>query len=191
MCVRVGGDPGKPQVPYCEERPGAAHCRRDLDCVAGWTSVAALPPRADLGACGHYTIGKEISYLALDHTSRSSHRTSQSLSVSRPRSGVCAAPALRRGVHCTCARSVPGLGAHCAMKPTTGRSARCGLVHESRPATLPAKSHWWDAVTMDTSCFVVAKSFPSDSQSCTIFECTVQLVVVLHSTHLPLRAERI
>ena len=28
--------PGKPRVPYCEERPGAAHSRRDQMCIVGW-----------------------------------------------------------------------------------------------------------------------------------------------------------
>ena len=28
-CVGLAVSPGKPQVPYCEERPGAAHSRRD------------------------------------------------------------------------------------------------------------------------------------------------------------------
>ena len=30
--------PGKPRVPYCEERPGAAHSRRDQLCVVGGDS---------------------------------------------------------------------------------------------------------------------------------------------------------
>ena len=28
--------PGKPRVPLCEERSGAAHSRRDQICVVGW-----------------------------------------------------------------------------------------------------------------------------------------------------------
>ena len=28
--------PKKPRVPYCEERPGAAHSRRDQMCIEGW-----------------------------------------------------------------------------------------------------------------------------------------------------------
>ena len=34
--LRVGGEPRKPRVPHCEERPGAAHPRRDQAYVAGW-----------------------------------------------------------------------------------------------------------------------------------------------------------
>ena len=36
---KLGGlavSPGKPRVPHCEERPGAAHSRRDPACVVGW-----------------------------------------------------------------------------------------------------------------------------------------------------------
>ena len=29
MCCGLAVSPGKPRVPYCEERPGAAHSRRD------------------------------------------------------------------------------------------------------------------------------------------------------------------
>ena len=29
------GEPGKPRFPYCEERPGAAHSRRDQTCDCG------------------------------------------------------------------------------------------------------------------------------------------------------------
>ena len=46
----------------------------------------------------------------------------------------------------------------------------------------------WNAVTLDTSCFVVSKSFPRDSQSCT----TAQLVFFRWvSIRLPSRVERI
>ena len=34
-CV-LAVSPGKPLVPHCEERPGAAHSRRDQECVTGW-----------------------------------------------------------------------------------------------------------------------------------------------------------
>ena len=35
MCCGLAVKPGKPRVPHCEERPGAAHSRRDPECV-GW-----------------------------------------------------------------------------------------------------------------------------------------------------------
>ena len=73
--LRVGGEPRKPrshtlrsgEEPYT---PGGTVC-------AARNSVAALPlPAADLRTWGHFTISKEIGYLALDNTRRSSHRTS-------------------------------------------------------------------------------------------------------------------
>ena len=39
MYLWVGGEPGKPRVPYCEERPGAAHSRRDQL----WVGVGGEP----------------------------------------------------------------------------------------------------------------------------------------------------
>ena len=36
VCCGLAVSPGKPRVPYCEERPGAAHSRRDQMCVVGW-----------------------------------------------------------------------------------------------------------------------------------------------------------
>ena len=45
MCVTgLAVSPGKPRVPYCEERPGAAHSRRDQTCVAGF-AVSPRKPR--------------------------------------------------------------------------------------------------------------------------------------------------
>ena len=34
--LQVGGEPRKPQVPHCEERPGAAHSKKDqaLSCIS-------------------------------------------------------------------------------------------------------------------------------------------------------------
>ena len=37
MCIAgFAASPGKPRVPYCEERPGVAHSRRDQLCVCGF-----------------------------------------------------------------------------------------------------------------------------------------------------------
>ena len=36
--------PGKPRVPYCEERPGAAHSRRDQNVYCGLAVSPGTPP---------------------------------------------------------------------------------------------------------------------------------------------------
>ena len=43
--VRCGwaASPGKPRVPHCKERPGAAHSRRDQACVAEWAASPGKP----------------------------------------------------------------------------------------------------------------------------------------------------
>ena len=66
---------------------------------------------------------------------------------------------------------------------SANRDGRRGAVQHCRVRT-------FNAVTSDTSCLVL-ECFSGDSQSCTNFECTVQLVIGLGSTHLPQRAERI
>ena len=38
MIAGFAVNPGKPRVPYCEERPGAAHSRRDQTCDCGCLS---------------------------------------------------------------------------------------------------------------------------------------------------------
>ena len=44
MCIAgFAVSPGKPRVPYCEERPGAAHSRRDQMCVAGFAVSPGKP----------------------------------------------------------------------------------------------------------------------------------------------------
>ena len=44
MCVAgFAVSPGKPWVPYCEERPGAAHSRRDQMCVVGVSGAQTEP----------------------------------------------------------------------------------------------------------------------------------------------------
>ena len=86
MCCGLGGERRKPPVPDCEERPGAAHSRRDQDCLAvgdgcggcvHWRVPAALPPRAaDLGARGRYTIGYFVLERRSSCASRGARRTS-------------------------------------------------------------------------------------------------------------------
>ena len=66
---------------------------------------------------------------------------------------------------------------------SANRDGRRGAVQHCRVRT-------FNAVTSDTPCLVL-ECFSGDSQSCTNFECTVQLVIGLGSTHLPQRAERI
>ena len=124
-----------------------------VDRCAHWHVPAALPPRAaDLGkssssankfARGHYTIG--ISYFGLERTrnwtgsapgtpSWSTLRLRQECTQHQhsvvehiaPAPRVCAAPALRRGVHRACvgsvhsARARDGLRCSCARKkPST------------------------------------------------------------------------
>ena len=43
MIAGVAVSPGKPRVPHCEERPGAAHSRRDQMWVAGFAVSPGKP----------------------------------------------------------------------------------------------------------------------------------------------------
>ena len=95
-------------------------------------------------------------------------------------------PVLRRKVHCTSARSVPGtppwrklrLRRQCTQRPRpwTNRAHR-----------IPARCHWWNAVTLDTSWFVMSRVFPEIVRVAHNSSATCSLLL----GSVPLRAERI
>ena len=112
---------------------------------------------------------------------------------------VCAAPALhcgRAGLQhlLVCKACGGGTGPWSRVSALERLFVDCGercavRVHRERLS--------WNRTTLScapaltgTSCFVVSRSFPRDSQSCTTRVHSL-LVVGLGSTHLPQRAERI
>ena len=137
--LRVGGEPREnrgshtvksgqePHTPGGTKRVfwvGGEHVPRAFLVDLEPTVPAALPPRAaDLGARGHYTIGKEIGYFALDRTRRSS----------------CAC----RGVHRISSRSV--LRCSCAVEYIASAPVPSWSTLRLRQECAQHLHPWWNA----------------------------------------------
>ena len=123
----------------------------------GISTSAQLRPPPSSRARGTRTIYRRRLYFGPHKTQflRLSWNTLHQLSLLlRLRKRRCVAPALHGGMHCTCARSMPGIPPWNTLLGE--ESGRCGLVHEN--TTCNPTTHMSlveSGVTVDISYFVL------------------------------------